>query len=364
MKNVLYIGPYRQGDGWGYAAKEYVNILSKCDCNLSIKPVYMSSSIDNTYNTLYNALEAVRFNHYDLIIQNVLPHMVEYYPDSKNVAIVDVETHNLAHTAWPRYLNVIDETWVDTAAEVEILKCSGVENVKQIHMPFNTDKFQEVNEQPWLELKDTFNFYFVGEYTERKNLPALIQAFAREFRQGDDVQLIIKTSISGMPAKDACSKVQQELSELKSSLRIYHTDKYISEYIITDRLPEKDLWGLHSVCDAFVMPSRGESSCLPLMDAMYFDNFPIYTSNTGMNTTACNTGYSVRSNHVPVVCKNPPIRNLYTNREYWKDIDVYDLQLGMRYAFNSRCDRLTNFRKVVEHNSYDNLKGFYNELIG
>lgn len=364
MKNVLFIGPYRQTDGWGHMAKEYVNMLMKCDCNLAIRPVYMSSSVDRNPNTLYNALEAVSFPYYDLIIQNVLPHMVEYYPNSKNVAIVDIETSNLKHTAWPRYLNLLDETWVDTHVEYNTLKNDGVKNVKQIKTPFNPDKFTEVDTASFTELKDTFNFYFVGEYTERKNVQALLIAFAREFKRGEDVRLVIKTGIGGISPQQSLKRISEELSQLKTTLRIYHRDKYISEYILTDRLPEKDLWGLHSTCNAFVMPSRGESSCLPMMDAMFFGNFPIYTKNTGMDTTASYVGMSVPSRNVPVVCKNPPIQNLYTSREYWQDIDIECLQKAMRLAIKDNRKSESRIKARIEENYYQNLKGFWNELIG
>ena len=44
------------------------------------------------------------------------------------------------------------------------------------------------------ELLNTFNFVFVGEFIERKNLKALVRAFHTEFHPKEDVNLLIKTS--------------------------------------------------------------------------------------------------------------------------------------------------------------------------
>jgi len=365
MKNILFIGPYRQKDGWGHAAREYIKMLSLCDCNLAIRPVYMSSSIGRPESHLFDCLEAVQYPHYDIIIQNVLPHLTEYYPGSKNVALVDIETNNLKHTAWPRFLNNMDEVWVDTKREVNCLTQSGcVKPVKQISMPIDLSKFDiEIDKKAFGSLKDSFNFLFMGEYITRKNLPVLIKAFHREFSRKEDIVLIIKTSLGGLDSQELIKKVAGDVDKIKKSLRLFHSDRYLSEFLIADFLSEPELYGLHSVCNSFVMPSCGESACLPLMDSMYFGNIPIVTANTGMETIVGDSGYLIKSREVPVYCTDPPMHNLYTSRETWMEADVESLQELMRKATTAPFSSASLVKEQLNKFSHQSLLKEYNELI-
>ena len=73
---ILFIGPYRQADGWGDAARHYIKALSHVG-DLAIRPIYLGSS----YCELDEDLLEYEFNDpkdYDVIIQNSLPHLSDY----------------------------------------------------------------------------------------------------------------------------------------------------------------------------------------------------------------------------------------------------------------------------------------------
>ena len=74
MTKVLFVGPYRQSDGWGNAANEYAKAISK-SCELAMRPIYMGSS----FCELHEDLLEYEFNdlrEYDVVIQNCLPFFV------------------------------------------------------------------------------------------------------------------------------------------------------------------------------------------------------------------------------------------------------------------------------------------------
>ena len=76
--NILFIGPYRQNDGWGNAAKSYIRALSKIDSvNLCIRPIYMGSSTCEIDEDIIE-FEYNSFDEYDIVIQNVLPSLCDY----------------------------------------------------------------------------------------------------------------------------------------------------------------------------------------------------------------------------------------------------------------------------------------------
>ena len=87
------------------------------------------------------------------------------------------------------------------------------------------DTYKENEGNKIQELLSTFNFAFVGEFIERKNLKALIQAFHMEFSCDEPVNLFIKTSKVSLP------EVQNHIKSIKSGLKIRKT--YKEEIIIT-----------------------------------------------------------------------------------------------------------------------------------
>jgi hypothetical protein len=136
-KNVLFIGPYRQNDGWGEAAKQYIRALIQSKCNLTIKPVYMSM---NTGPIPLDLLEYEdnKQDHYDVVIQNVLPHLLDYNGEfGKNIALIYTETSNW-HNGWRSRLNNMDEVWVPSKADCNNLHVSGVDT-KAVEMPIPID---------------------------------------------------------------------------------------------------------------------------------------------------------------------------------------------------------------------------------
>ena len=41
---ILYVGPYRQNDGWGLASRDLAMALSKSVHEVAARPLYMTSS--------------------------------------------------------------------------------------------------------------------------------------------------------------------------------------------------------------------------------------------------------------------------------------------------------------------------------
>jgi glycosyltransferase involved in cell wall biosynthesis len=335
--NILYIGPYRQADGWGEAAHDYVMALHTTPHNLTIRPIYMASSLRQQIPKIIPKLETTKYDHYDVVIQHVLPHLVEYVHGSKNVCLSMFETGSLEYTEWPRKLNcLIDELWVPSIQEKCDLMNSGVKiPIHNIGAAIDVTKFEKTHDMSrWLEygLGDTFNFYFIGEYIPRKNLDALVVAFHREFSPDEPVNLILKVNKGGMTSTELANHLGKELTGLKKSLHLYqHVEMYKNDYLLTEYVPEAALYGLHQVCDCFVMPSRGEAFCRPAIDAMGFGNTPIVTNGTGM-TSFINT---------------------------WSEIDILHLQRAMRTAYERRPLERARMQEAgrakVQEFSYENI---------
>lgn len=350
--NILLIAPYRTYSGWGEGSKNLAKALHTLDHNLAIRPIYMSNEIDREFDDEeLLELEKAQYDKYDVIIQRVLPNIFRRSPNVKNVLACVFETSNIHTTPWWRHLNLTDAILVPSKQEKINLLDDGIKSkVYNVSEAIDISKYDKEYEQ-LPELKDTFNFYFIGELIERKNLKALLMAFHREFRPNEPVNLVIKTS--GDP-----QQVYNKIIEIKSNLRIYQSlDKYKKEVVICGYLSQKDLHNLHRSCHCLVMPSYGEAYCRPVVDALGYGNTPIVTNNTGMTDyiTPLN-GYIVPSRLEPVYTAQPPISNIYTTKENWANINILDLIDSMRHAYQAHKSGISKqSRPDIQQFSYENI---------
>jgi glycosyltransferase involved in cell wall biosynthesis len=339
--NILYVGPYRQQDGWGRASRDYLKALSLTGYNVAARPIWLSNHVTNTSEQFVNELEAVVFDERpDIIIQNVLPHYGEYQHGMKNILQLYLETSPLIHTNWPAHMQLFDEIWVPTPTEAALVAANRVDvPTKRVPMPFDFSMMDEDIEPyklPTLDDED-FVFYFIGEYTERKNLAALLVAFHREFHTTENARLVIKTNRGGMSPNELRAAIEENIQALYKTMRIYSRPfGYIPEIVITENLPYKDILALHKRCDCLVMPSRGESTCRPVIEALAMGNQAIVTGSTGMADAARGMAIEVESTLIPASSTLPPVPYLYTANELWEEINILDLQASMRHAYGLR----------------------------
>lgn len=338
--NILLIGPYRQADGWGEACRAYIRALTKSGHSLAIRPIFMGPAVMSEISEDLLELENKRLG-YDVIIHNTLPTLFDYRGSGFNIGLSMVETHNLEYTGWVKEFNKMDALWAVSDNDKAILIESGVTvPIDVIPVPVDTNKFEQSYERmPLAEIPDEhFVFYFIGENITRKNLQALVLAYNLEFHPSEPVSLLIKAGRTGQSSEQVNVQLEQEVSKVKSIIRLYPTlEQYKREWILTNRLSETDLYRLHQRCDCFVMPSHGESCCMPMLDAMGFGKPVIVTANTGMDTYINDdSAWRVPSWDSPVLASDPPMPELYTGREVWKTISIPALRTALREAYEDK----------------------------
>jgi glycosyltransferase involved in cell wall biosynthesis len=362
-KKVLFIGPYRQTDGWGEAAKDYVRCLETLDIDLTIKPIYMSVAFKKTTLPFehWSVLEQKKHKSYDFIIQNVLPNLMEYNGPAKNIGLSYFETSNLKNSAWIRKLNIMDEIWTASKFEHYTLKQAGVKQARYLGMPIDTAKYSEQTSLNIPDLQNSFLFYYIGEYNTRKNLEALLIAFYREFHRRENTKLVIKTNKLGMDKDEITKTITDLINNVKKKLRLYFKlDEYPDCITICHRLTDSDLLKLHNTCNCFVLPSSGEAFARPAFDALALGKTPIVNKNSGMATFVTpNNGFLVESRETPIYINDPPFMNFYTGAESWYEINIIDLQKKMRAAYNlsnkTRNRMIENSKRTVKNFSYENI---------
>ncbi len=349
-KNILYIGPYRQQDGWGQAAKDYILSLNETDNNIHCQPVYMSNSIDENIDPKIKAIENNQLSQYDVVIQNVLPMMMTK-THLYNVGLLFIENQNFCSES-VQNLNLMDEIWVSSNLEKKSLTDGGVKTpIKVIGHAINVQKSQ--NNIFTDAIKDHYKFYFIGEYIQRKNIKDLVTAFHLEFDITEKVSLVLKLSGSGNNFHEF---VEKDLQNIKAQLR---TRKYFhNEILITNRLSNDQMNGLHNSADCFVVVSYGEAFCRPAAEALCNGNYLISSSNIGiLDYTNPEDVDVIDCYPSPVILDNPQSMaslDIYNANETWYVPNILDLRKKMRLAFENRKQN-NNSNFYIEQFSYKNI---------
>ncbi len=319
---VLYIGHYRDGTGWGNAAIN--NILAMDAAGINVVPRAITyESQDKEYPDRIKQLEQQDASDASICIQHTLPYLYTVNNKyDKNIGFLACESSNFKDTGWQYFCNIMDEIWVPSIYSRCSCRLSGVNKPISV-VPHSLDmslykKYTDGNKIA--ELVDTYNFMFVGEFIERKNIKALVRAFHSEFEPYEPVNLVIKTS------KASLEDVQNYTAQIKNGLKI--RKNYKSDIIISGKLDFSDYVSVMSQCHCFVMPSRGEGFCIPALEAMSTGLPLVYTSGTGLEDYAY--GQAVESRDENCFGAVDTIPFLDNANSSWKEINIDKLKFAMR----------------------------------
>jgi glycosyltransferase involved in cell wall biosynthesis len=374
---VLFAGPYKDGSGWAHAAEQYILALDAAGVDVVPRAIKLNLHADPPIHPRIEELEQKSDRDCNIIIQNILPHMFDFDGRfDKNIGLIFTETSHFRNTNWMEYINTMDELWVGCKDSVDCCKSSHVDiPIHVVPVPCDVGVYSKRYEPyPIPELEDKFVFYFIGEYTRRKNLAALIKAYSIEFDRTEPVCLLIKTHVAGMSSAECNRQVLQMIEEIKTQLKIYHNiGDYPSEVVIVQDMSDEEIMRLHKTCDCFVMPSFGEGWNIPAFDAMAFGKTPICTDTGGMTDflqwevtdnglpQQYSAGWLVRSYPTPCFGMQAWAGHdkLYLANENWQEIDVRELQYAMRQLYESK-----DLREAKSSRGLDRAYDFTHERVG
>lgn len=264
---IAYISVYRDGTGYGNAALSMMEAISKAGHD--VVPIWITLNKTPFKNSEFvSKLEGGDLDNCDMVIQQCLPDMFVRISGVKNIGYFFWETDSFNSSGWKSGCELMDEIWVTT--EEQALACinSGVNKskIKIIDQPKENPKVNSSIFDLGYEVKNTYKFYTVSDYSNKKNINALIHGFLTEFSVHDNVSLIIKSYVSGKSKSESSFYIKNVISELKKQIG-KREQVYPKIVLITEMLSDDDLCSLEETCDCFVSMSRGEGEGLPLCSA-------------------------------------------------------------------------------------------------
>ncbi|MCA1656729.1 MAG: glycosyltransferase, partial [Actinobacteria bacterium] len=219
---------------------------------------------------------------------------------------------------WVDGCNSMDEVWVPSTFNVETFKVSGVRVPIRV-MPLGVDVDYFHPGITGYRPSTSFTFLSVFEWGERKAPEVLLRAFAEEFKESEDVLLLLSVA-----NRDPMVDIEQQISDmgLGPSAPIVVMPNL--------KITGPQMGSLYRSADCFVLPTRGEGWGMPVLEAMACGLPVIATRWSGLaDFLHDGVGYPLEPGRLVRAEARCPY---YAGFE-WADPDVDQLRSLMRTVF-------------------------------
>lgn len=330
MPNIKYSGYINAQSGMGEACRNYIKALHTAGVSVTtqiINNIEAKSDLGEAHK-LATLLWGKDLD-YKIKIIHSCPNEITQHLEPMKYHIFHLfwETDRLP-AWWVWALNLVDEVWTGSEWSKGVFIESGV--TKPIYVfPQPVEPIPEsAGKYTNKELKGKTVFYSIFQWIERKDPKSLLKCFWEEFKDNDDVCLLIKTYREKFTDEER-SLILRELDSWKKEL---NQDKYPDVYVEFEELTRKDIQRFHNTGDCFVLPHRGEGWGIPIAEAMSA-NKPVIATNLG--------GISEHvpvKNWYPVGCEKTTVFNMdwvpwYDNTQKWGSVNKMMLKEKMREVY-------------------------------
>ena len=255
-------------------------------------------------------------------------HMYVMPPGKKRIGYLALESSKL-NPLWVPQLNHLDQLLAVSPFVKGVIEQAGVTTPIEV-LPNCVDTSRYNEEVTPLEIaidSNTFTFYSVFSFGDRKSPDVLFRAFIEEFGPDDNVSLVVHSLSMFHIFKREGVDVKGYLDSFvpgKVRAPIYVTSDYMDDRVIPSFIKNFDV---------FVLPSKAEGFGLPILEAMACGQPTIITGYSGpMGFTDNNTSWYIDYDLVDI-----PLQYLTYFKNYiggqWAEPKVGHLRQLMRYAY-------------------------------
>lgn len=344
-KKILYIAPYREMTGYGNSARNYIEALNKQGHDVCIAPIYISATNypEEYIDKEILALEGNHSENYDVVIQHCHPLNYSYdHRFSMNIGIFQFNSQNI-HPGFLPFLNLMDRIIVNSQLNASIVKKTGLDTEKKLRVvpqviDTEIDYSDLISSQEDIK-KKPYVFYTIGDLSIRKNIFKIISAFIKQFRNIDNVELIIKINCNDDKKKSKIERdIREKISKIYTELKINSLYAKSPKVIIGD-INSKALMKIHANSDCYIDASMGSNFGYSVLQAALFGNDIIVNKNIS-SSEIVQTPYLLNSYLVNI--QDSISDKFIDNRteDYWMDVEYSDLCEKISLAYLNRYDNI------------------------
>lgn len=233
---------------------------------------------------------------------------------------------------WVEKCNGMDEVWVPSYFNFETFLRAGVDEhrLRWMQEGEDTHLFRPGHAPFEIPGARGFNFLSVFQWTQRKGPDVLLKAYISEFKEDEDVALILRTYGRSGPDSDM---LPQLLYYIERELHI-PIEKTPPIILLPGLIPNQDVPRLYASADCFVLPSRGEGWGRPCTEALASEMPVIATRWSGQ------LDFLTDENSYLIDCKVVPTPadvdvEIFAGHQ-WAEPDVAHTRALMRHVFTHR----------------------------
>lgn len=333
---VFWKGPTRRASGLGYASREYVRALKQQGIAVHI-----------------GAPTRTRSRGKKVLIYHYAPNLIHFKDERSQydgIILNTVWETSRTPRRWLSYMNRFDAICVPSKHNKKALRNSGVK-VPIFIVPHgvNAKVFHPANKKmPLREAKGKFIFVSVFGFQHRKNPEALLRAYWEEFSSKDNVLLVIKTN--GYASYENEKWIKRAIMKYKKRLGI--RKKTAPIVIKAHRLNDRQLKGIYTLGNAFVLPTRGEGVGLPFLESLA-SGVPVIATRWGgqMDFLTSNNSFLV-----PYQLKNPSV-SMNSKHSISRKFSHLFAEKGQQWAEPGRRGLKAIMRQAYENPALCKRKG-------
>lgn len=374
--NVLYIGQTGTS-GYANAAKGYLyELLNK---KIKVKSIQFScdSSHDveiTEFDKYINQTRLVELTDPETTIIHSTPDIWEKIIEDLNVTSPNI----IGRTVW-EFEKLIPE-WVECINNSKVTHVSvpthwnkncfinsGIKKPILVdphifidfpYIKFNLDHFLTSKSTIFSEkeishdrLENSYKFYTISQFTDRKGISDLIKVFCETYTDDDDVLLILKTFRDG----HSLDEQKKCISILGDIIKNCNNQKYPPILYIKENLTFDEIKSLHNLSDCYISLAKAEGFGLGTFDAFNL-NKPIITSGFGGHVEYLGNDYNGLVKYKEVSIKKESMPKFDFDDSYkWADLDLNEVSKLMIQNSNNK------FEKFIRHNPVCIGEGIYDK---
>jgi glycosyltransferase involved in cell wall biosynthesis len=271
-------------------------------------------------------------------VSPLAPHVIYQLPRGQKVTIgAPIICYTLFETdrcpkPWMDSLLKMDKIFVFSKFNHESWIKSGIPENKIEALPQAVDSFMYNPNGPRLQIDNRKGFTFLcsGDFTERKNFEAVIEAYVTEFKESDPVTLIFKCHYGGFTKKyrlDCFNRLRQ------IAMR-FNAENPPRILFWGDKITDHAMASLYRSVDCFVLASRGEGLGMQYLEAAA-SGIPIIACDWGAQTDYLtqHNAFLVKTFVDYIDDPNFIMKCSHALNNKWCQVLIEDLRASMRYAF-------------------------------
>lgn len=349
IKGIKYVAPIFDGSGYAKAARGNVLALHKLGVPLTISPISFEK-LRPDLGEDGKVLEGLvnKDIDYNIVFIHTTPEFWSKYnePGKISVGFTIWETSKL-HPDWPGYINNnVQKVLVGCNWNKEVFQTSGVTiPIGVVPHGINMSEFEGIKPYNIAGIDDdTYMFYSIFQWTERKNPLALIKAYWHEFKKEDNVALVLKTYRGDYsePEKEA---IRNTIKRLKD---VFPNDYHPPIYLIPNLLTEAEILGLHARGDCYTSFDRGEGFGLSPFTAGACGN-PIIVTNYGGSKEYAKDHNSYRIDRSLTPVFGMPFSPWYRGDQLWAEPSIFHGASLMRCVYDNQTEAIERGKKMKQY---------------